>query len=79
MTLEMDGKLDVARANNVLDLILEELHVKVKLLNGTRVHARRQTRIVRGLRASNNHLARREDERSRLGVADMHDDSCETP
>ena len=62
-SLKTNGELDVARANNILDLKLKELHVKVKLLNGMRVHARRQTRIVRGLRASNNHLARREDER----------------
>ena len=77
-SLKTNGELDVARANNVLDLEFRELGVEAKLLDDTRVLARRQPRVIFGLRTSDDHLARREDERRGLGVTDTHDDGGET-
>ena len=77
-TLQTDGELDVARADDVLDLELRELGVEAQLLHDARVLARREARVVLGLRARDDHLARGEDERGRLGVADAHDDRGKT-
>ncbi len=77
-SLKTDGELDVARADDVLDLELRELRVEAKLLNDTRIFARRQPRVILRLRTGDDHLARREDERRGLRVTDTHDDSGET-
>ena len=77
-TLKTNGELDVTRADDVLNLELRELCVEAELLDDTRVLARRQARIVLGLGTGDDHLARREDEGCRLGVADAHDDGGET-
>lgn len=45
-TFETDGKLDVARSDNVLNLEVRELGVEAKLLNDTRVLARGESAIV---------------------------------
>ena len=77
-TLETDGELDVTRADDVLDLELGELGVEAKLLDNTRILARRQTRVIFGLGTRDDHLARREDERRGLRVTNTHDDGGET-
>ena len=77
-TLKTNGELHVTRADDVLDLELGELGVEPELLDDTRIFAARQTRVVLALRTSDDHLARREDERGGLGVADTHDDGRET-
>ena len=77
-SLQPNGELDVATAHNILDLELGELGVEPKLLHNTCVLARRQPRVVFRLRTRHDHLARREDQRGRLGVADTHDHRRET-
>ena len=77
-TLETDGEFDVTRANDVLDLELGKLGIEAELLDDARILARREARVVLRLRAGDDHLARGEDERGRLGIADTHDDGSET-
>lgn len=77
-TLQTDGKLDVARAHNVLDLEIRKLCVEPQLLDDSRIFARRQFRVVFRLGARHHHLARREDESGGLGFTDAHDDGRET-
>ena len=43
---ETDWELDIARADNVLDLEIRKLSVEAKLLNDTCVFTRRQARIL---------------------------------
>ena len=45
-TLQADGKLDVARANNVLDLEIRELGIEPKLLDDASIFARRQLGVI---------------------------------
>ena len=44
--LQTDRELDVARADNVLDLKVRELGVKAKLLDDSCVFTRRQARVL---------------------------------
>ena len=44
--LQTDGELDIARADNVLDLEVRELGVKAKLLDDSCVFTRRQARVL---------------------------------
>src|SRR5262249_40166655 len=75
---EADRELDVARADNVLDLKVRKLGVEAELLDDAGVFARRELRVVLRLGTSDDHLARREDQGGRLGLADAHDDGCKT-
>lgn len=75
---ETNRELDVAAADNVLDLEVAELGVEAKLLDDTSVLAGRELRVVLGLGTGHNHLARGEDESGRLRFTDSHDDSGET-
>ena len=77
-TLETDRELDVAATDNVLDLELRKLGVETKLLYDTRVLAGGKAGVVFRFCTSNDHLARRKDEGSSLGVTNTHNDSCET-
>ena len=77
-TLQTNGKLDVTRAHDVLNLELGELGVETKLLDDTRVLARSQSRVVLALRTGDDHLAGSKDKSSRLGITDTHDDGGET-
>ena len=77
-TLETDGELDVARADNVLDLEVGELGIEAELLDDAGVLARSKLRVVLGLGTSDNHLAAGEDQSRGLGLADSHDDGSET-
>lgn len=56
-TLEADGELDVARADNVLDLEVGELGVEAELLDDARILARRQLGVIFRLRTRYDHLA----------------------
>lgn len=76
--LKTDGELDVARADNVLDLEVGELGVETKLLDDARILARGKLGVILGLCTSDDHLAGSEDECGGLGFADTHDDSGET-
>lgn len=76
--LQTDGELDVARADNILDLEIGKLGVETKLLDNSRILARSQLRIILGLGTSNNHLARGEDESGGLGFTDTHDHGSKT-
>lgn len=73
-----NGELDIARSHNVLDLEIRELGVEAEFLDDASILARGQFGIVLGLCTSDDHLARGEDQSSRLGFADTHDDSGET-
>jgi hypothetical protein len=75
---ETDWELDVARADDVLDLEVRELCVEAKLLDDTRVFAGSKFAVVFGLGTSDNHLARSEDQSGRLGLTDTHNDRGET-
>ena len=77
-TLQTDGELDVARADNVLDLKVRKLCVEPQLLDDSRVFARRQFRVVFRLGTRHDHLAGREDECGGLGFTDAHDDGGES-
>jgi hypothetical protein len=75
---ETDRELDVARADNVLDLEVGELGVEAELLDDARVLARSKAAVILALGARDDHLARCEDQSGSLGLADTHDDSSET-
>ena len=45
-TLQTDRELDIARADNVLDLEVRELGVEAKLLDDSCVFTRRQARVL---------------------------------
>jgi hypothetical protein len=77
-TFETDGELDIARADDVLDLEIGELGVEAQLLDDTCVLARGKLRVVFGLGTGHDHLARGEDESSGLRLANAHDNSSET-
>lgn len=77
-TLQTNGELDIARADNVLDLEVRELGVEAKLLDDTGVLARRKLRVILGLGTGDDHLAGSEDQGSGLGLTNTHDDGSET-
>lgn len=77
-TLETNGKFDVTRPNDVLNLEVRKLGIESKLLDDSCVLARGQLGVVFGLGSGDNHLARGKDQGSRLRLADTHDDSGET-
>ncbi len=71
--LETDRELDVAGADDVLDLEVRELGVETQLLDDARVLATRKLAVILGLGACHDHLAGSEDQGRRLGLADTHD------
>ena len=77
-TFQTDRELDVAGADDVLDLEVRELGVEAQLLDDASVFARRQLRVVFRLCPSDHHLARRKDESGCLRFADTHDHGRET-
>lgn len=77
-TLQTDGELDVARADDVLDLEIRELGIEAKFLDDTRVLAGRQLRVIFRLGTGDDHLARGKDQRGGLGLTDTHDHGGET-
>src|SRR6266481_4672784 len=56
-TLDIDLKLDIAAAHDILNLEFRKLGVKAKLLDNARVLARCQARITFTLRTSDDHPA----------------------
>jgi hypothetical protein len=77
-TFETNGELDVARADNVLDLEIGELGIEAEFLDDSRILAGCKLGIIFRLCASDNHLARGKDQSGRLGFTNSHDDSGET-
>ena len=77
-TFKTNRELDVARADNVLNLEVGELGIETELLNDSSIFARSQFRIILGLGPGDHHLAGSEDECSCLWFTDTHDDSGET-
>ena len=77
-TLETNRKLDVARADNVLDLEIRKLGVEPELLDDARILARGKFAVVFALCARHHHFARGENEGRGFGLADAHDDGCES-
>ena len=77
-TFETDRELDVARANDVLDLEIRKLCVESELLDDPSIFARGKLRVVLRLGAGHNHLARGEDQSCGLWFANTHDDGRET-
>ena len=71
-TLDIDLKLDIAAAHDILNLEFRKIGVKAKLLDNARVLARCQARITFALRTSNDHLSRRENQCGCFGVANPH-------
>jgi hypothetical protein len=72
-TLKTNGKLDVARTDNILDLEVRELGIEAQLLDDASILARSKLGVVFGLCASHHHFARSEDESGSLWVANTHD------
>lgn len=77
-TLQTNGKLDVARSNDVLDLEVSELGVESEFLDDTSIFARSKLRVVLRLGTSDNHLARGKDEGRGFWLTNAHDDSRKT-
>jgi hypothetical protein len=77
-TFEADRELDVARADNILDLEVGELRVEAKLLDDTSVFAAGKLAVVLGLGTGDDHLAGGKDQGSGLGLTDTHDDGGKT-
>ncbi len=68
-----DRKLDVARADNVLDLEIHELGIETKLLNDSCVFTRRQARVFEAKTSvSSRHKTLREPTILRFGTSDYH-------
>lgn len=70
---QADGKFNIARANNVLDLEIYELGVEPKLLNDPSVFTRGELGVILGLSASNDHLARGKDQSRSFWFTNAHD------
>ena len=77
-TLEPDRKLDVGRADNILNFKVFELSIESELLNDSSIFARRQFRVILALCTSYDHFARSKDESSSLWFADTHNDGSKT-
>lgn len=77
-SFQTNGELDVTTAHNILNLEFRELGIEPELLHYTCVLARCQSRIIFGLGTSDDHLARCEDQRGRLGFTYTHDDGRKT-
>jgi len=75
---QTDGELDVARADNVLDLEVRELRVEAEFLDDTGVLAAGKLAVILGLGTSDDHLAGGEYQSGRLGLTDTHNDGGET-
>jgi len=77
-SLQANGELDVARANDILDLEVRELGVESELLDDTGVLAGCKTAVVLALGASDDHLAGSEYESGCLWLTNTHDHGSET-
>jgi len=77
-TLETDRKLDVAGADNVLDLKVGELCVEAELLNDASVFPRCQLGVIFGFRTSDDHLSTCKDQSGCLWLTDTHNDGGKT-
>jgi len=77
-TFQTDRELDVARADDVLDLEIGELGIEAQFLDNPSVLARSKLRVIFRFGTSDNHLARSKDESGRLGIANTHDNSRES-
>jgi len=75
---ETDGKFDVARSDNVLDLEVGEFGIEAKLLDDARILPRSKLAVIFRLCTSDDHLAGGKDESGRFRLAYSHDDGCET-
>lgn len=77
-TLQADRELDVARADDVLNLEVREFGIEAQLLDDTSVFPRGQLGIILGFGTGHDHLARSEDQRSGFRFADTHDHGSKT-
>jgi len=77
-TLQTNGEFDITTSDDVLDLEIHKLGVESELLDDTSVLARGKSRVIFRLGTRDNHLARREDQRRRLWIANTHDNRSET-
>ena len=77
-TFQAHGELDVAGADDVLDLEVGKFGVEAELLDDARVLARSKLGVGLGLGTSNDHLATGKDQSSGLGLTNTHDDSGKT-
>lgn len=77
-SLQTNRELNVTTADDVLNFELRELGIEAQLLHDPSVLSGRQARVVLGLCTGHDHLARSEDERGGLGLANTHNDSCKT-
>jgi hypothetical protein len=77
-TFEADRELDVARADNILDLEVGELGTEPELLDDPRIFAGSKAAVIFRLGTSHNHLSTREDQSRCLWLTNTHDDGSET-
>jgi len=76
--LKTNGELDVAGADNVLNLKVGELCVEAELLDDSGVFSRRQFGVILRLGTSDNHLSTCKDQSGCLWFANTHDDGGKT-
>lgn len=77
-TFKSNWESNVARADDVLNLEVSELGVEAELLNDSSIFSASKLRVVLRLSTSDDHLARGEDQSSRLWFSNSHDDSSES-
>ena len=71
-------ELDIAGADDVLNLEVRELGVEAEFLDDARVLAGSKTAVILALSTSHDHLARSEDQRGGFRLADTHDHSSKS-
>ena len=77
-SLQANGELDVAGANDVLDLEVRKLGIESELLDNTSVLAGCKTAVILALGTSDDHLAGSEHESRCLWLTNTHDHGSET-
>lgn len=77
-TFETNGKFDVARSDDILDLEVGEFGIEAELLDDTRVLPRSKLAVIFRLCTGNDHLARGKDEGGSFRLTNSHDDGRET-
>jgi hypothetical protein len=77
-TFKSNGKANVTRANDVLDLEVGELGVETKLLDDTSILAACKFAVIFRFGSSNYHLSGSEHKSSCLGFTNTHNHSGKT-
>jgi hypothetical protein len=77
-TLETDWELDVARANDILNLEVRELSIEAKLLDDSSVFATGKLAVILRFGTGDDHLPGGENQGGSFRLTNAHDDSRES-